>query len=241
MYENKNSVVGVPGYIGNRGSSAETRGVSSSPALCRDDWMHYYLCEVEPMIESTSMSQLLRVVLEEDVFWAAPAAKGMHHNFRGGLQDHVMRMLTLFVAMHGSGHPDFRGMCRGLVIAGIVMHDFMKHKEYVEGPPGEFSRTRYSYLVGHVAGGAMYAQKILDTAVPKIHMPEELKQHLFHVLLAHHGEVAWGSPVPPRTLEALVVHHIDNLDGSMWAFVATEDMQIRHKNTGTVIKYGGQA
>lgn len=201
--------------------------------VSRQAWLSYYNDHVHPLIEDQPVSEAIDLVLgPTSPFWSAAAAKSVHQHWRGGLAEHTHRMLRLFVGMVHAGHPTI-GQCRkGLVIAGIVLHDFGKMLEYGEVAPGQFDTTRWGELVGHLAGGPIDLAARMERK--GIVMSPELRMHFFHVLLSHHGQLEWGSPVTPKTIEAAIVHYVDNLDGKLSTIEESDDM-------GKVWSLGGKA
>jgi 3'-5' exoribonuclease len=134
----------------------------------------------------------------------APAAKGIHHAHRGGLAEHILSVMRL-----GQRVADHYPMLdRDLVTAGALLHDIGKVQELA----WEGGNTRYTdegRLVGHIV---MTAQAIRDKAAGIPGFPPLLEAHITHGVLAHHGQLEYGSPKVPMTLEAYVVHAIDSLD-----------------------------
>lgn len=151
-------------------------------------------------------------LLEEfgDSLKIVSAAKRMHHYKRSGLLRHVKEMLdlALFVQkMYPTANKD-------LLIAGIIYHDIMKVEEYQysNGLAEDFSKK--GFLFGHIFLGAELPKKyVSDEEVDG----EEIEM-LQHIILSHHGKLEWGSPVEPATIEAIIVHHVDNLDAKVYAF-----------------------
>jgi 3'-5' exoribonuclease len=182
-------------------------------AVSKDLWMGFFNSNIRPLIEDEPIEAIIDVVLNGKHFWKAPAAKKMHQNWIGGLAEHTYRILRLFYGLLNSGHPTFQGVRKGLVIAGIVLHDWCKFKEYDEVAPGQYEYSRFGGLMGHLAGGPVFIQRVCSSR--GIEMSDELWMHFNHVLLAHHGTIEWGSPVVPATLEALIVHMLDNMDGKL--------------------------
>jgi 3'-5' exoribonuclease len=134
----------------------------------------------------------------------APAAKGIHHAHRGGLAEHILSVMRL-----GQRVADHYPMLdRDLVIAGALLHDIGKVQELA----WDGGNTRYTdegRLVGHIV---MTAQAIREKAARIPGFPPLLEAHITHGVLAHHGQLEYGSPKLPMTLEAYVVHAIDSLD-----------------------------
>jgi 3'-5' exoribonuclease len=135
---------------------------------------------------------------------AAPSAKGIHHAHRGGLAEHILSVMRL-----GQRVADHYPMLdRDLVTAGALLHDIGKVQELA----WDGGNTRYTdegRLVGHIV---MTAQAIREKAARIPGFPPLLEAHITHAVLAHHGQLEYGSPKLPMTLEAYVVHAIDSLD-----------------------------
>jgi 3'-5' exoribonuclease len=140
----------------------------------------------------------------------APAAKGIHHAYRGGLADHLLSVmrLTLRVADH------YPMADRDLLLAGAFLHDVMKVAEI--SPDKGFEYTDEGKLVGHLV---MTAQKIREKTLAIPNFPPLLEQHLTHLVLAHHGRLEYGSPKLPMTIEAHIVHALDSLDSRIASWV----------------------
>lgn len=138
------------------------------------------------------------------------AAKRMHHYKRSGLLRHVKEMLdlALFVQkIYPTANKD-------LLIAGIIYHDIMKVEEYQysNGLAEDFSKK--GFLFGHIFLGAELPKKYVSDEEAA---SEEIEM-LQHIILSHHGKLEWGSPVEPATIEAVIVHYVDNLDAKVYAF-----------------------
>lgn len=149
---------------------------------------------------------LVSILLEPRIlplFTEAPAATMMHHAYVGGLLHHTLDMIP-FCRLAAERYPM---VDRDLLIAGALLHDVGKVFGYEAR--ATFPLTDEERLVGHVTRGVV----LLEEAVAKIGgFPAELRQQLVHLLISHHGTREWGSPVPPRTLEAVLLHQIDMLD-----------------------------
>ncbi|HUM12940.1 MAG TPA: HD domain-containing protein [Myxococcaceae bacterium] len=148
---------------------------------------------------------------------SAPAAKGIHHAHRGGLAEHILSVMRL-----GQRVADHYPMLdRDLVTAGAVLHDIGKVHELA----WDGGNTRYTdegRLVGHIV---LTAQAIREKAAHIPGFPPLLEAHLTHGVLAHHGQLEYGSPKVPMTLEAYVVHAIDSLDSRIdsWLDLMAKD------------------
>lgn len=166
---------------------------------------------------------LLRDIFENDKkfiekFIISPAAAKVHHAYKGGLLEHTMSVaeLCVFFATKYSDSID-----RDLLIAGALLHDIGKVYEYAVTPAG-IDRTNDGELVGHIAMGI----EMVGRAIAKIQgFPRYLQTEIKHLLLSHHGEMEWGSPVIPKTTEAIVLHMADDLDSKVAQFREIEERE----------------
>lgn len=140
-------------------------------------------------------------------FQHAPAAKGIHHAFRGGLLEHSLSMAG--VASLLADH--YRGIDKDLVIAGALLHDIGKTVE-LQNEVGVIDYTDIGRLKGHVVIGSEF---IARTAEEIDDFPKQLLVHLQHLVLSHHGKQEFGAPVVPMTAEALLLSFIDDMDAKM--------------------------
>jgi len=181
------------------------------------------LAELDGIIASVRdpwIQRLLTALFVEDAdlraaFAQAPAAKSMHHAYLGGLLEHTLSILGM--ADRACGH--YRALNRDLVVAGVFLHDVGKTAEL--SYQRSFGYTDAGNLLGHIALEAEW----ISRAVGKIPgFPEELRLQILHIVLSHHGRLEFGSPVLPKTPEALLVHYLDDLDGKLEVmFRAVED------------------
>jgi len=143
----------------------------------------------------------------------APAAKRNHHARHGGLIEHIhsmcwaaCRMVEHYQERYGQSAPRL-----DLLLAGCILHDIGKLDE-LSGPIGT-EYTECGELAGHIAIGLEY---INDAAkVAHVAQSSGLYWHLKHLILSHHGKNKWGSPVEPRTPEAVLLHQIDMIDSRL--------------------------
>lgn len=136
----------------------------------------------------------------------APAAKNVHHNWIGGLLEHVLSLCTL--AKVTAAHYD--GIDFDLLLAGVILHDVGKIHELSYSR--SFSYSDQGQLLGHIMIGArMVEEKI--AAIPDF--PPKLRDLLLHMILSHHGQMDYGSPKIPVFPEALLLHLLDNMDSKM--------------------------
>jgi 3'-5' exoribonuclease len=135
-----------------------------------------------------------------------PAAKLYHHAYKGGLLEHTHRLVRLARQVL----EVFPDLDRSLVLAGAMLHDLGKIKEIDGYLAAENSLE--GQLLGHVTLGwemVREAARALSWEDPRTLL------HLEHILLSHHGQLEFGSPVLPQTPEALLVHTLDDLEGKL--------------------------
>jgi len=143
------------------------------------------------------------------LFRRAPAAKGFHHVYIGGLLEHTLSVVRLLDL--AAGH--YAGINRDLLITGGILHDIGKIYEFSYERIVEYSDP--GRLVGHI----VIAVEMVDAKIAAIpDFPEQIAMELRHLILSHHGVLEYGSPKRPKTLEALIVHYMDDLDAKVNAF-----------------------
>lgn len=192
----------VPG--GDVDESVFVRSSAIDPAVL---WRQ--LEELVEAIANPHLKQLLfRILADPEVserFRFAPAARSMHHAYRSGLLEHTVSVAR--VARMLAGHY---GLDESLVLAGAILHDLGKVWELEPGASIEY--TDSGRLLGHLTMEVLYVEERIRE-LPDF--PRELRRHLLHILLSHHGEYAYGSPRRPKTPEAMLVHMADNLDARL--------------------------
>ena len=135
-----------------------------------------------------------------------PAAKTIHHAYRGGLLEHTVSMAELAIQI--CGH--YTELDRDLILIGVLFHDLGKLQEIGAMPVNDY--TTVGRLVGHVVIG----RDLLRQACLGIDdFPIDLQTHLEHLILSHQGRLEFGSPVQPMTAEAITLHFIDDLDSKL--------------------------
>lgn len=141
-------------------------------------------------------------------FADAPAARSMHHAYVGGLLEHTLSMAALaeMLAVH------YPYVNNNLLIAGTLLHDAGKTEEY--SISGSFSFSDDGRLVGHIVRAVV----IIEKAAAELDFPEDDLRQLIHLIVSHHGQLEWGSPIKPKTLEAILLHQIDLLDSRVQGF-----------------------
>lgn len=159
-------------------------------------------------VEDPVLTRLARETLEEHGarLREHPAAKGIHHAYRGGLLEHVTVMAELAVSV--CAH--YPRLDRDLVLLGVLFHDLGKIRELGALPNNDY--TLEGRLVGHVVIGRDLLKE-RAAAIPEF--PEELLLQLEHLVLSHQGKREFASPVEPMTPEAFVLHALDDLDSKL--------------------------
>lgn len=142
-------------------------------------------------------------------FANAPAARGMHHAYVGGLLEHSLSMAA--IAEFLIGH--YPHVNKELLLAATLLHDMGKTVEYAVD--GAFAVTEDGRLVGHIVRAIVMIEK----AAAELDFPETDLRHLIHLIASHHGAQEWGSPVVPKMLEAVLLHQIDLLDSRVQGFL----------------------
>ncbi|WP_273846488.1 3'-5' exoribonuclease YhaM family protein [Rubrobacter calidifluminis] len=169
-------------------------------------------------LEDVYLKRLLDAMVADEDFWAAfcsaPAAKSMHHARIGGLLEHSVQCVRVARVLAGIYPVD-----RDLLLFGAAFHDVGKVEE-LSWNGGGFSYSDRGRLQGHVVLGERILRRYMEK-VPGF--PDELEMELSHILLSHQGEPEYGAPEQPRTLEALLVHHIDNMDARVEMFLAATE------------------
>ena len=181
------------------------------PSSTRDpEEMLAELIEIIQGIENAYLKQLVTAFLENEEFTAlfkrAPGAKRLHHSFLGGLLEHTLSVVNLIQKLKGY----YEGINHDLLLAGGVLHDI--GKVYELSYERSFDYTDVGRLVGHIVMGV----EMVDKEIARIEgFPAELAMLMKHLLLSHHGQYEWGSPTRPMTLEAQILHHLDDLDAKV--------------------------
>ena len=139
-------------------------------------------------------------------FKAHSAAKTVHHGFSGGLLEHtlsVTRMCDYFAASYSI-------LNRDLLLSSAILHDIGKVKELSDFPDNDY--TDEGQLIGHIVIGV----EMINDAIRSIpEFPEKLAHELKHCIVAHHGELEYGSPKKPALAEAVALNMADSTDAKL--------------------------
>ncbi|NOY53374.1 MAG: HD domain-containing protein [Deltaproteobacteria bacterium] len=184
------------------------------PSSARDpEEMWTALTAARETVADPDYRKLLQSIFEDpslaDKMRRAPAAKAMHHAYLGGLLEHTLSLFGLGERVA----PHYPELDRDLLRTGILLHDLGKVEEltYLRG----FDYSDRGRLLGHISIELEWISEVIRS-LPSF--PEEKALLLKHLLLSHHGREEFGSPVKPMTLEALVLHMLDDLDAKVQVF-----------------------
>jgi len=164
-------------------------------------------------VQNPHLRSLLRSFFDDpeftEAFKNAPASLYLHHNWVGGLIEHICSVLDLAEAICRN-YPE---LDRDLLITGALLHDVGKIREY--SWQADIDRTDEGRLLGHlILGDEMITERIKQ--IPNF--PHELAMRIRHMLISHHGVGEWGSPRPPMTLEAAALHFLEFADAQLRKF-----------------------
>jgi 3'-5' exoribonuclease len=161
-------------------------------------------------MHNAHLKRLLAAFFEDpemiSLYRCAPAAKGMHHVYLGGLLEHSLAVARLVDSIA----PLYEGVDRDLLIAGALLHDVGKVREMTYSR--SFDYTDEGKLLGHIMIGVEMVQEKVAAIEG---FPRELAMLLKHMLLSHHGQYEFGSPKRPKTVEATILNYLDDLDSKI--------------------------
>lgn len=173
-------------------------------------------------VDNPHLKKLLKAFADDsefmELFKLAPAAKGVHHVYIGGLLEHTLELVRLCkdITRH---YPEAD---IDLLITSAILHDI--GKVYELGYKRSIDYTDEGRLIGHILIGFRLVEE-------KIRMldgfPRDLAMLLEHIIISHQGRYEWGSPKRPKTLEALILHYLDEMNAKIKSFQETFE---REKN-----------
>lgn len=186
--------------------------------------MYQELLEFMKSVKDPFLHQLLEMIFIQDKefterFKTHSAAKSIHHGFIGGLLQHTLAV-TKLCDFYASQYPILN---RDLLVTAAICHDLGKVEELSEFPENDY--TDEGQLVGHI----VMCTIMLDRNMKRIDdFPVKLGNELKHCVLAHHGELEFGSPKKPALIEALALSFADNTDAKMQIFIE----ELKNKDEG---------
>src|SRR6266581_894259 len=201
------------------------QGPADLRAKQRADWE--FILQTMQMLGDPRLRALCDAFLKEwgDRFRRTAAARNYHHARRGGLVEHTAQMMRVAKEIV----PLYPQLNLDLLLAGIVFHDSGKLWENAISENGfVMNYDERGELIGHISIGlelvnALWRRLNAENAEEwknLVPASEDVRLHLLHLIGAHHGEMEFGSPVAPKTPEAMALHYIDNLDARLEMFAA---------------------
>ena len=182
------------------------------------DKMRNRLTEILGGIKSPPLARLAQGFLADNVFMEkfcrAPAAMKNHHAYQGGLLDHVLSLMELALVVG----PRYPQLDTEKLLIGVFLHDAAKVDEL--SYERDIAYTDEGQLLGHMVLGVTMLDDMVRKVVAKDGQPfpDRLLLELKHMIISHHGRYEYGSSKLPMTLEAVALHHLDNLDAKMASF-----------------------
>lgn len=181
------------------------------PRTQRDiEKMFARLKKITASMETGYLRELFEAFWQDEEFVRqfknAPAAKQMHHAYIGGLLEHTLSMALLVdkIASH------YGGIDRDLLLAGAILHDIGKIREFEYSSKIDYSDE--GRLINHLVIGIQLIEEKLHELKD---FPEEPAILLKHMIVSHHGAREFGSPEPPKTIEAVLLNYIDEMDSKV--------------------------
>jgi 3'-5' exoribonuclease len=159
---------------------------------------------IDGSIRNTSLRACLLNIVEENGtrLLDAPAAKGKHQAYLGGLLEHILNLCDLALAISDQYKLD-----RDIMLAACVLHDI-----------GKLLELRYDDRIDMTVGGRLYGHILIGAQILDVYeagLNPETYHHLLHIIASHHGQPEWGAARVPATREAWAFHLIDMLDSKL--------------------------
>ena len=178
------------------------------------DEMYEELCQILSTVGNPYLQALIEMYFMKNegfrkAFQFHSAAKAVHHGFVGGLLEHTLSVVKL-CDFYCTRYPELN---RDLLLTAAAFHDVGKLKELSPFPENDY--TDDGQLLGHIFMGT----ELLRASIRRIpDFPKKLSSELCHCILAHHGELEYGSPKKPAIIEAAALNLADNTDARMESF-----------------------
>lgn len=177
-----------------------------------EEMYNYILKVVNSTAECTPVTNIVNYIYEKNkeklLYWSA--AEKIHHNLYGGLLYHTFRMIQSAQCLS----KVYSAVSKELLYGAVAVHDIGKLAELETTQLGNAEYTVQGSLFGHTAIGMM----MIDRARIELGITEEAVTDLLHCIAAHHGKMEWGAASKPATLEAYLLHMIDNIDAKVYQF-----------------------
>jgi 3'-5' exoribonuclease len=185
-------------------------------------------------IENEQLKNLLSLYFEDKEFTKdfnhSPSAMTHHHNYVGGNLEHIVGVIRLCKNICEM----YSGINKDLVIAGGILHDIGKLKEYEV--TAAIDKTDQGNFIGHIViGDRWIREKIDELKKSGKKFDLALENHLCHIILSHHGKYEYGSPRMPKTIEACVIHQADMMDSQVKNYI--QNVEVGKKTSEDVWGY----
>jgi 3'-5' exoribonuclease len=166
-------------------------------------------------VRDAGLRSVLDTVFGDDRFFerfaSCPGASRRHHAYVGGLLEHTVSVASLCRTLA----QRYDGLDGDLLVTAALLHDVGRVEELRWETTVE--RTDAGRLIGHVVLGERIVSRAIESVGAAFQPAAAMR--LVHLLISHHGETEWGAPVRPATLEAVVLHHADDLDAQAAGFM----------------------
>lgn len=175
-------------------------------------------------VKNPHLKRLVTSFLADERLWdqlcRAPAGIKTHHAYEGGLLRHIVDLMRIAEAVA----PHYEQLDSEMLLVGVFLHDLGKLQELTFD--GDLSYSDPGQMLGHLVQGAIELEKrsLQITRETGQAIPDEILWRLQHMIVSHHGQLDHGSPKVPMTIEAIVLHYLDDLDAKVNA--ATELIEV---------------
>ncbi len=221
VYEDKPQISVNEKKGGLRRCSPEEYDVADFVSALPEEKIDELLWEIKQEIENfenIQLKNLLKTFFDNPdfvkEFSRCPSAVTHHHNYIGGNLEHTASVVKLCKKICET-YPKIN---QDLLVTGAILHDIGKLKEY--HTTAAIDRSSIGNFIGHIVIGDRWIKEKIEMLREKnIDFDEELETHLSHMILSHHGKYEYGSPRMPKTLEANILHHADNMDAQVKNFI----------------------
>jgi len=176
-------------------------------------------------IQNPGLLRLVETIFAEHhaLLLVLPAARRNHHAYIGGLLEHslsVTRTCIYLADKYAEYYPDMQPpLDKGMAVAGGILHDIGKLREIEQRPEGT-AHTPEGSLIGHILSGRDIVRETAAAMQGEPTVAPDTLLRLEHLIIAHQRLPEWGSPKPPMTPEAMLVHYADDIDAKYHMMVA---------------------
>jgi 3'-5' exoribonuclease len=179
-------------------------------------------------LKNEQLQHLLHAFFDDpefvEAFSRSPSAMTHHHNYVGGNLEHTIGVIRLCKNICEM----YQGIDRELVIAGAILHDVGKLKEYKT--TASIDKTAEGNFIGHIVVGDRWVRQTIEQLRQQGEsFDENLEMYLSHLILSHHGKYEYGSPRMPKIVEACVLHQADMMDSQVKNFI--QNIEEARKNS----------